>query len=124
MHVHVFAYFSNELFYVFLLTYRSSFYSLDTKILLVMAYLFTSCSFWALRIFILLNNMCILTTFFLNFFYFWLHWVFIAAHGLSLVAASRATLCGGARASHCSGFSCCRARALGTQTSVVVARRL
>ena len=29
-----------------------------------------------------------------------------------------------ARASHCGGFSCCRARALGTQASVVVACRL
>ena len=35
-----------------------------------------------------------------------------------------ATLRCGARASHCSGFSCCRARALGTQASVVVARGL
>ena len=33
-------------------------------------------------------------------------------------------LCCGARASHCGGFSCCGARALGTQASVVVARRL
>ena len=32
-----------------------------------------------------------------------------------------ATLCCGARASHCSGFSCCGARALGAQASVVVA---
>ena len=30
----------------------------------------------------------------------------------------------GARASHCGGFSCCRARALGAQASVVVARGL
>ena len=29
-----------------------------------------------------------------------------------------------ARASHCGGFSCCGARALGTQASVVVARGL
>ena len=35
-----------------------------------------------------------------------------------------ATLCSGARASHCSGFSCCGARALGTWASVVVARGL
>ena len=33
--------------------------------------------------------------------YFWWHWVFIALRGLSLVA------------SHCGGFSCCRARGLG-----------
>ena len=46
------------------------------------------------------------------FYYFWLHWVFVAVTGLSLVAASRTTLCGcSARASHCGGFSC-RARTL------------
>ena len=32
-----------------------------------------------------------------------------------------ATLCYGAQASHCGGFSCCRARALGMRASVVVA---
>ena len=58
---------------------------------------------------------------FFNFIYFWLCWVFIAVHRLSLVAASGATLHCGARASHCGGFSCCRARALGAQASVVVA---
>ena len=47
------------------------------------------------------------------YFYFWLCWVFVAARGLSLVAASGATLRYGARASHCGGFSCCGARALG-----------
>ena len=30
----------------------------------------------------------------------------------------------GARASHCGGFSCCRAQAVGMRTSVVVARGL
>ena len=45
------------------------------------------------------------------FFFFWLHWVFFAALGLSLVVG------GG-------GFSCCGARALGARASVVVARRL
>ena len=44
--------------------------------------------------------------------------------GLSLVAVSGATLRCGARASHCRGFSCCGARALGAQASVVVARGL
>ena len=65
------------------------------------------------------------------FIYFWLHWVFVAAHGLSLVAASGgfSSLCGRGllfivRASHCSGFSCCGAQTLGTRASVVVARRL
>ena len=56
---------------------------------------------------------------FILFIYFWLRWVFIAAHGLSLVAVR--TLCCGMRASHCGGFSCCGARAPGTRTSVVVA---
>ena len=35
-----------------------------------------------------------------------------------------ATLCRGAWASHCGGFSCCRARALGTRASVVVTHGL
>ena len=35
-----------------------------------------------------------------------------------------ATLCCSAQASHCGGFSCCRARALGVRTSVVVAHGL
>ena len=43
--------------------------------------------------------------------YLWLCWVFVAAHGLSLVAVT-------------GGFSCCGARALGTWASVVVARGL
>ena len=46
-------------------------------------------------------------------FYFWLHWLFVATHGLSLVVAAGATLHSSARASHCSGFSCCGAWALG-----------
>ena len=54
-------------------------------------------------------------------FYFWLHWVFIAACGLSLVAVSGGYSLLSARASHCSGFSCCGAWALGVQSSVVVA---
>ena len=62
--------------------------------------------------------------FLILFIYFWLRWVFVAARGLSLVAASRATLCCGVRASHCGGFSCCGARTLGARASVVVAHRL
>ena len=58
---------------------------------------------------------------YLLFIYFWLCWVFTAARGLSLVAASGATLCCGAQASYCGGFYCCEARALGTWASVVVA---
>ena len=69
------------------------------------------------------------------FIYFWLHWVFIAARRLSLVAASGGYSCGtrashcsgffccerGMRASHCGGFFCCGAQALGAWASVVVA---
>ena len=60
---------------------------------------------------------------FILFIYFWLHWVFIAVHGLSLVVVSGRSLCCSASASHCGGlgsrhlgFSSC-----GTQPSVVVA---
>ena len=59
------------------------------------------------------------------FIYFWLRRVFVAVCGLSLVAASGgSTLCCSVWASHCGGFSCCRAQALGTRASVVVARGL
>ena len=51
-------------------------------------------------------------------------WIFVAARGLSLVARAGATLRCGAWASHCSGFSCFRARALGARASVLVARGL
>ena len=61
---------------------------------------------------------------FILFFYFWPCWVFVAARGLSQVAASRSTLRCGAWASHCGGFSCCGARALGARASVVVAHGL
>ena len=56
--------------------------------------------------------------------YFWLCWVFVAVCGLSLVAASGATLCRGTQASYCGGFPCCGAQALGTRASVVVAHGL
>ena len=50
--------------------------------------------------------------FFKNLFiYFWLCCVFVCVRGLSLVAASGATLHRGARASHCRGLSCCGAQA-------------
>ena len=65
------------------------------------------------------------TLFFVCLFNFWLRWVFVAARRFSLVAArAGATLRCGVRASHCGGFSCCRAWALGARTSVVVARGL
>ena len=48
--------------------------------------------------------------------YFWLHWVFVAACGLFFSCS--------AWASHCGGFSCCGARAVGARASVVAARGL
>ena len=62
----------------------------------------------------------VVSLFFLNLFIFWVRWVFIAVCGLSLVVARGPTLQCSARASHCGGFSCCGARALGAQASVVV----
>ena len=55
--------------------------------------------------------------FFKSFVYFWLH-------GFLQLWRAGATLRCSAQASHCSGFSCCGARAVGTQASVVVSRRL
>ena len=49
------------------------------------------------------------------FIYFGLRWVFVAVRGLSLVATRGAALCCSAWASHCGGFSCFRARALGAE---------
>ena len=48
----------------------------------------------------------------------------VAASGLSLTASSRDHSQFGAGASHCGGFSCCRAQGLSTQTSVIVVLRL
>ena len=66
--------------------------------------------------------------FFLNFI---IYFLFLAELGLcccvrafSSWRQAGATLRCGARASHCSDFSCCGARALGARASVVVARRL
>ena len=66
--------------------------------------------------------------FFFNLFYLF---IFLGCVGSSLLRAgflqlrqAGATLHCGARASHCGGFSCCGAQALGTRASVVVARGL
>ena len=58
------------------------------------------------------------------YIYFWLHWVFVAACGLSLVAAS-----GGYSLLWCTDFSLqwlllCGAQPLGARASVVVAHGL
>ena len=52
-------------------------------------------------------------------FCFYLHWVFVAASGLSLVVDSRGYSICGAWASYCSGFSCFGAWSLDTWASVV-----
>ena len=57
-----------------------------------------------------------------TYYYFWSPRVLAAARGLSPAVASRAALHCGVQASHCGGFSCCRAQALGTWASVFVAR--
>ena len=71
-------------------------------------------------------NKCIETTHHFLFIY-----LFLAALGLrccvqAFLSLQRAgvTLHCGVRASHCGGFSCCRAWALGAVDSAVVARRL
>ena len=61
---------------------------------------------------------CFITIKIIYLFYFWLWWVFVAAQGLSLAAASRGCLCCHVQASHCTEFSSCRAQALGAQASV------
>ena len=68
------------------------------------------------------------------YFYKFIYLIFnliLAALGLRCCAQAflqlqraGATLCCGAWASHCSGFSCCGARALGVRASVVVSRGL
>ena len=62
--------------------------------------------------------------FFQSYFYFWLPWVFIALSGLSLVVMSRSHSFCSVQASHCNGFSCCGAQALGSWASVAAARGL
>ena len=66
--------------------------------------------------------------YFIFIFFYKFIYLFLAALGLrcctqafSSCGQVGATLCCGVRASHCSGFSCCTARAPGTWASVVVA---
>ena len=58
------------------------------------------------------------------FIYLLLHWVLVAACGLSLAAVSWDYSCCVEQASHCGDFSCCEAQALGAWASVVVAHGL
>ena len=65
------------------------------------------------------------------FFFNWQVYLFIFGcawssllHGLSLVVVSRGHFCCSAQNSHCSGFSCCGALAVGSWASIVVVHRL
>ena len=69
--------------------------------------------------------------FFNKFIYFYFIYFIFGCLGSSLLSVgfpylgrAGATLCCGAWASHCGGFSCCGARALGVRASVVVAHGL
>ena len=56
---------------------------------------------------------------------FWLCWVFAAVRAFLYSYGEWGLLCiCGVQASHCDGFSCCRAQALGAPASVVAAPRL
>ena len=71
-------------------------------------------------------NLLVLSFLFHLFFFFFhslfkLLWVFVAMCAFLQLQAAGATLGCGAWASHCSGFSGCRAQALGTRASVVAA---
>ena len=57
-------------------------------------------------------------------FIYWLYWVFIATWGPSIVEVREGCSSCCVQASHCSGFPCCRAQALGTQAPAAAARRL
>ena len=75
--------------------------------------------------------MTFLFIYFLNFIYLFIYVCIFGYIGSPLMRVvflqlgrAGATLRCGARASHCGGFSCCRARALGAQASVVMTRGL
>ena len=59
-----------------------------------------------------------------SFFFFGCVGSLLLHMGFFLLRRAGATLRCGARASHCGGFSCCGAQALGAWASVVVARGL
>ena len=58
------------------------------------------------------------------FIYFWLCWVFIALQVFPSCGEQELLSSCSARASHCSGFSCCRAQALGARAPAAVAHGL
>ena len=68
---------------------------------------------FSVHVFIFFFPKCMETEHIFFKIYFWLSCIFVAAW-------VGATLCCSARASHYGGFSCCRAQALGSWTSVIV----
>ena len=60
--------------------------------------------------------------FFIFFFNKYIYFIYLFLAALGLCCHTWAFSSCGARASHCSGFSSCRAQALGAWASVVVAR--
>ena len=62
---------------------------------------------------------CFVLFCFVNFIYFWLRWVFFASRAFSLVAVRGGFLWLWCMGFSLLGFSCCRARALGTWALVV-----
>ena len=58
------------------------------------------------------------------FFNKFIYFIYLFLAVLGLCCSTWASSSCSARASHCSGFYCCRARALGARASVVVARGL
>ena len=74
------------------------------------------------KILLILKMLKMKISYFYPHFFFNFVYLFLAALGLCCCA--RAFSSCGEWASHCGDFSCCRARALGVQASVVVARRL
>ena len=72
----------------------------------------------------LFHYILFLKNLFILFTYFWLHWVFVLCTGFLQLRRAGTPLRCSARASHCSGFSCCGAWALGARASVVIAHGL
>ena len=69
-------------------------------------------------------QICIISFYIILFIYFWLCWVFIALNVFSSCGEQELLSSCSAWASHCGGFSCCRAQALGAQAPAVVAHGL
>ena len=85
------------------------------------------------KIIVILRNICLSNSYFILFFLInlFIYYLSLAALGLCCCAWAFSS-CGEwgllfvvvRGASHCGGFSCCGAQALGARASVVVARRL